>query len=74
MILDTINQISHQYPYFTLAVVLYLFAELYPEKAPFHRLVKTTALWLSLFAVLIQFNLIDVLRSLVEKISVLFTP
>jgi len=69
MILDTLSQIAHDYPYFTLATFLYLFAEIYPEKAPFHKLVKTAFLWLSLFAVLIQFNLIDTVESLFNKIA-----
>ena len=73
MILDTISQIAHDYPYFTLAVILYLFGELYPEKAPLHRAVKTVCVWLSFFAVLIQFNLIGVMKSLIEKIATLLS-
>jgi len=74
MILDTISQIAHDYPYFTLSVVLYLFAEIYPEKYPFSKIVKTVFFWLSFLAILIQFNLIDVLKSLVAKFSTILSP
>ena len=62
-----LNAFVHEYPFLTIAVILYIASEMLPEKLKFRNAIALFLQSLSVFAALYQFNLIQAFFELVKN-------